>query len=229
MERLGINQNSAKQADCTSRTSSYLSSVQTLVDWWWWGTMPPNAWGIAGYTNQCNLVSLCLLLLPTYSMVACYMLLQAKVEEPRAADTEGPDMNPQDATDATRAGSRAKRWQWFVWLADCSDFFVSSLLSHGWSFCNLLHIAFQHPINCFGLISSNTWNGSGCDRTKLRNPKLKLCRRIQRPAASWMVPTSSNGPIVWRQVVLNWRLVLCELYNVLDQLIDDVGISFFLR
>ena len=65
--------------------------------------MPPNALGIAGYTNQCNLVSLCLLLLP---------LLQAKVEEPRAADTEGPDMNPQDATDATRAvGSRARRWQ----------------------------------------------------------------------------------------------------------------------
>jgi hypothetical protein len=97
--------------------------------------MPPNALGIAGYTNQCNLVSLCLLLLP---------LLQAKVEEPRAADTEGPDMNPQDATDATRAvGSRAKRWQWFVWLADCSDFFVSSPLSHGWSFCNLLHIAFS--------------------------------------------------------------------------------------
>ena len=69
--------------------------------------MPPNVLGIAGYTNQCNLVSLRLLLLPTYSMVACYMLLQAKVEEPRAADTEGPAMKRKDATRVV--GSRATK------------------------------------------------------------------------------------------------------------------------
>ena len=38
--------------------------------------------------------------------------LQAKAEEPGAAETEGRDMKPEDATGATRAvESRAKRWQ----------------------------------------------------------------------------------------------------------------------
>ena len=38
--------------------------------------------------------------------------LQAHVGEPGAAETEGRDMKPEDATGATRAvESRAKRWQ----------------------------------------------------------------------------------------------------------------------
>ena len=98
---------------------------------------------------------------------------QANFEEPGAADTEGTGLL-QEATLA-------------VWLIGCSDFSVSTPLHHGWSFCNL-SVYFADCRRMYStqttaldfsyiVISSNTWNGSGCGRTKLRNLKLKSRRR----------------------------------------------------
>ena len=42
---------------------------------------------------------------------------------------------------------------------------------------NICLSAFQRPNTCSRLLFLNTWNVSGCGRTKLRNLKLKLRRR----------------------------------------------------
>ena len=131
-------------------------------------------------------------------------LLQAKVEEPRAADTEGPAMKPKDATRVV--GSRATKMavicvtngllcffcEWISPLTMVDPFAILQILpSHVKNICLS---AFQRLNKCFRLIiSSNTWNGSGCDRTKWRNPKLKLRRRSQRPVLDGL-----SHPIVWR-------------------------------
>ena len=59
---------------------------------------------------------------------------------------------------------------------------------------NICLSAFQLPNTCFRAIFLNTWNGSGCGRTKLRIPKLKLQRRrSHRPVLLGPVTPQFSG------------------------------------